>query len=58
MEPELYNLDTDPAERFNVAAAHPDIVQQLRARMQTFDGELKSASPAPSSYVERVPSRD
>jgi arylsulfatase A len=28
--PELYNLDIDPSEAFNVAAAHPDVVSQLR----------------------------
>lgn len=28
--PELYNLDQDPSEQFNVAAAHPDVVARLR----------------------------
>jgi arylsulfatase A-like enzyme len=33
---ELFNLDTDPGERFDVAAKHPDIVARLRARMEAF----------------------
>jgi hypothetical protein len=39
---ELFNIDTDPAERFDVAADHPDIVARLRARMEAF------ASSAPT----------
>jgi arylsulfatase A-like enzyme len=30
-EAELFNLNIDPAERHNVAASHPDIVDRLRA---------------------------
>ncbi|MCQ2154175.1 MAG: hypothetical protein MJY44_06410 [Bacteroidales bacterium] len=28
--PQLYHVATDPAERFNVAAGHPDIVAAFR----------------------------
>jgi arylsulfatase A-like enzyme len=31
--PELYNLSTDPYERFDVAAQHPEIVTRLREQM-------------------------
>jgi arylsulfatase A-like enzyme len=27
--PELYNVETDPSERFDVAAEHPDVVVEL-----------------------------
>jgi arylsulfatase A-like enzyme len=30
---ELYDLDVDPAERWNLAAEHPEIVERLRRRM-------------------------
>lgn len=29
--PLLFNLDTDPSERFNIAANHPEIIQQITA---------------------------
>ncbi len=29
-EPELYNLDVDPSERYNVASEHPEIVSHLK----------------------------
>jgi arylsulfatase A-like enzyme len=33
---ELYDLGSDPYERFDVAADHPEVVQRLRAEMQSF----------------------
>jgi len=36
----LFDLSLDPAERFDVAGEHPDIVLRLRERMQRFAGEL------------------
>jgi hypothetical protein len=32
-QPQLYDLGTDGAERNNVAARHPDRVQELKARL-------------------------
>ena len=32
---ELFDLDTDPGERRNVAKAHPDVIDDLRARLTT-----------------------
>jgi len=32
-DPELYNLDTDPGERYDVSSEHPEIVAAIRARM-------------------------
>lgn len=42
-EPELFQLDVDPAERFNLAAAHPEVVARLRERMQQFGAEVGAA---------------
>lgn len=33
-KPELYNLKTDPAESYDVAAEHPEIVNEIRARAE------------------------
>jgi uncharacterized sulfatase len=38
---ELFDLMTDPSERWDVAAAHPAIVARLRARMQAFAAGLQ-----------------
>jgi hypothetical protein len=35
-EPELFDLDRDPGERFNVARDHADVVARLRARLDEF----------------------
>ncbi len=34
VEPLLFNLATDPGERTNVIARHPEVAAQLRARLQ------------------------
>jgi arylsulfatase A-like enzyme len=51
---ELFNVETDPAERFNVAATHADIVAQLRARMEAFNASLRAGGTAPSRFIEKV----
>jgi len=40
---ELYDLDVDPYERFNVASRHPDVVERLRARLEAFRAETQAA---------------
>ncbi len=37
----LYNLDEDIAEKKNLAANHPEIVQQLQSAMQAFEKDMK-----------------
>lgn len=37
---ELYNLQSDIGESQNVAAAHPDVVEKLRAAAQAMEGDL------------------
>jgi arylsulfatase A-like enzyme len=39
--PELFDLDRDPGERFNVAEGHPDVVARLRARLEDFAASLR-----------------
>ena len=43
---ELYNLVTDPAESTNIAAAHPDIVKQLSAKVEAWTASL------PKEYIK------
>ena len=39
--PLLYNLEHDPAEKYNIAAANPEVVQQLRQRKQEHEAGVK-----------------
>lgn len=47
----LYNLETDISEQKNVAAEHPEIVQQLKAAMKDFDMEMEE-EVRPAGSVE------
>ena len=38
---ELFDLETDPGERRDVASEHPEIVTALRDRMQGLYGEIQ-----------------
>jgi hypothetical protein len=49
---ELYNLDTDPYEKDNVAAAHPDKVAAMQARINALGAE--AAKPLALMYVAKV----
>lgn len=42
--PDLFNLDVDPAERFNLAKAHPEMVERMRARMEEFQAQLTAGA--------------
>ncbi|CAN5711501.1 hypothetical protein BH18ACI5_BH18ACI5_20070 [soil metagenome] len=54
-EQELFDLRADPSESNNVAAAHPNIVQAMAARLQTLQasGGAESAAIAPEA-AERL----
>jgi arylsulfatase A-like enzyme len=39
--PELYDLERDPGERFDVAREYPDVVARLRARLEEFGASLR-----------------
>lgn len=47
----LYNLDHDPGERFDVAAAHPEVLTALR---QVVEAHRRTVSPVPSVLEARV----
>lgn len=40
-EPELYHLNRDPAEQYDVADAHADVVSRLQERMRAFAGQVR-----------------
>ncbi len=39
-EPELFDLEVDPSERYNLAVQHPEMVTELANHMVGFAGEL------------------
>ncbi len=43
----LFDLETDPGETTDVAAAHPDIVKQMQALASAHETELKAHSRGP-----------
>ncbi len=51
----LYNLDADISEKKNVAANHPEIVQQLKAAMQGFEKEMESSVRPAGAVANPVP---
>ncbi len=52
LEVELYNLELDPSERFNVAADHPQLVEDLLKRMEEFAAGLE---PGPALLGWPIP---
>jgi uncharacterized sulfatase len=51
-EIELYNVELDPSEQLNVAADHPELVEELSARMEAFAAELE---PGPGVLAWPIP---
>ena len=41
---ELYDLEVDPAERYNLAERHPDVVARLSEQLQRFADELGAST--------------
>jgi arylsulfatase A-like enzyme len=50
-EDELYDLEVDPTEQHNVAAAHPDVVADMHARLDGFLAEHLDGRPDPMETV-------
>ncbi len=51
----LYNLDEDVSEKKNVAANHPEIVEQLKSAMRGFEKEMAAAVRPAGSVENPVP---
>jgi len=43
--PQLFDLEIDPSESYNLADRHPEIVEMLREMMRSFDAEVKAEWP-------------
>jgi arylsulfatase A-like enzyme len=50
--PLLYHLDNDPSERFDVSAAHPDVVADIK---KTTEQHRKTVKPVESQLEKRIP---
>jgi arylsulfatase A len=50
--PLLYQLEDDPGERFDVAAWHPDVLEQIRRRV---DAHQPTVKPAPDQLAIPLP---
>ena len=48
--PQLYNLEHDPSEKYNVAGNHPDVVKKLVAAA---DGHRRSIKPVADQLIRR-----
>jgi len=49
--PLLYNLEVDPSEKYNVAASHPDIIEDMKKEYE----KQKLVVPAPSELDKTLP---
>ena len=43
--PEVYNLDVDPGERYDVAGRHPEVVRELTALADPERGRIVMSEP-------------
>jgi arylsulfatase A len=50
VEPELYNVEEDPSEIRNVAAAHPELVRSIRAAADKLQASVK---PVPNQLTDQ-----
>jgi arylsulfatase A-like enzyme len=57
--PELYDLETDPAEERNIVDAHPSVAEAMRRRLRAIDSEeipSDGNGPADPAVIERLAS--
>lgn len=53
--PELYNLETDPGERHNVAGEHPDIIERLSGKALNFQASMNPGKLPPPFWRTFLP---
>ncbi len=52
--PQLFDLDRDPGENYNLAQGHPDLVRKLQGMMMAFDAEVRAereSRPGPAGQA-------
>jgi arylsulfatase A len=52
--PELYNLDHDPSEKFNVAPKHPEVIAEIQ---RIADAHKKAIPPVENHLDQRLPAK-
>jgi len=52
--PELYHLKEDLSERNNLYREHPEVVEEIRALLESYQTEMPKAAPAPKNPKARV----
>lgn len=50
----LFDLEADPAEQYDIADSHPDVVKRLKALFDGVDGEETPRPPAGFSELQRI----
>ncbi len=50
--PLLYNLDVDPAEQYNIASDHPEVIEQIKARKQSHAESIKPVENQLEKVIE------
>ncbi len=50
--PELYNLDIDPSEKWNIAAKHPEVIAEIR---RLSEEHKKAITPVENRLDKRIP---
>ena len=53
----LFDVQADPNEMSNVAAEHPDVCAEYRARLEDYLGQKLPAAPADKLYITEAPCR-
>lgn len=43
--PELYNLELDPSEKYNVAEEHPEVIEEIRQEVEHHEAALERVPP-------------
>ena len=55
--PELYHLEVDPSERYDVAAKHPEVVERIRATVRAHEAGLIRAPDQMAGVLPPPPAR-